>query len=280
MRTLLLGGHGLLGEDIYRVMSDMGHDVFRPRRHDLDLMDLMGIQRALDTIRPEFVIHAAGYTNVAAAESNFEHAFDVNCGGTYNVIRAMNRTSATLVLISTDYVFDGAKRYPYVEEDEPSPVNKYGWTKFTSEQLVKSLYEKSYILRTSWLFGAGGECFPKIMLRRLQQGGTIQVVKDQRGSPTYTRDLAKNIVKLLDLPLGTYHVTNSGETTWYDLATLVARTMGKDVSAIVPVSSTSIDGTVRRPTYSVLSNNKWNNLCEPLRPYDDALGDFLSELHQ
>jgi dTDP-4-dehydrorhamnose reductase len=280
VKFLLIGGYGLLGNEIYHTFTKTeGLLILRLKRQELDLLNKDSIKKWLLEYRPDYIVNAAGYTDVNLAEKETGLAWQINCTGMYNLITTCkeNNMEPIIISFSTDYVFNGEKRMPYTEEDLTSPVNLYGWTKVTSENILASSYSKFYIVRSSWLFGSNGRNFPEIIINKLQREQKFQVVSDQFGTPTYTHDLSKAMLKLLFLPYGIYHITNSGFTSWYDYAVEICKILNYDHSLITPVSTNEISIGVRRPAYSVLSNNKWNNYNDPMRDYKDALHEFLKK---
>ncbi|QIB27587.1 dTDP-4-dehydrorhamnose reductase [Caloranaerobacter azorensis] len=278
MKILLLGGYGLLGSDIYNVLVSKRYEVVRYTKRELNLMDRKKLETVLKYYNPQIVINAAGYTDVNRAQNDFQSAFDINCIGTYNLVYSLKKIDAKLIYISTDYIFNGEKNEPYTEEDEALPLNNYGWTKLVSEDIIRANYKNYYIIRTSWLFGLNGRCFPKIILDKLKNNKKVEVVEDQIGSPTYTIDLAENILDVVNLPYGIYNITNSGNTSWYDYAKLIAEYAGLDSSNIIPIKTNKYFEKVKRPSYSVLSNSKWKSYNRPLRHFSEALRDFIDKV--
>jgi dTDP-4-dehydrorhamnose reductase len=278
MNILLLGGFGLLGSDIYHFFLNRGHTIIRYQKEELNILNVSQLTEKIHFHKPDLIIHAAGFTDVNQSEINFEQAFNINCIGMRNIISAIDDTNIPIIYFSTDYVFSGFKQVPYLETDTPAPVNKYGWSKLMSEDILKANYEKYYIIRTSWLFGENGKCFPKLILKKLMNNQIVRVVNDQVGTPTYTKDLAKCLIDILKLPYGIYHITNSGYTTWYEYAVLIAKYFGFDTKMVLPISSSDLGQSVRRPLYSVLSNNKWMEYHPPLQHYNEALGVFLNNI--
>ncbi|WP_047150865.1 dTDP-4-dehydrorhamnose reductase [Aneurinibacillus tyrosinisolvens] len=278
MKILLIGGYGLLGDDIYKVFSYNQQEIIRIKREHLDILDTNNLEETISLIRPELVINASGYTNVAMAEREFEKAFQVNCLGIYNLVNTLKKYDIPLIHFSTDYVFEGGGSTPYKEDDPAIPLNKYGLTKKISEDIIVANYDKYYIIRTSWLFGSNGKCFPRTILQKLSLNEKIYVVNDQFGTPTYTRDLAEGLLNILRFPFGLYHVTNDGYTTWFDYALLVASYMKLNEKNIFPVTSDEQYAGVNRPKFSVLSNEKWSDFAPQLRPYNKAVECFLQVL--
>ncbi|GAB2669948.1 dTDP-4-dehydrorhamnose reductase [Paenibacillus thermoaerophilus] len=280
MRVLLVGGYGLLGTEIFeQLQKSVTFEVIRFDKSQFNLLDKDSIHEALSSVKPDIVIHAAGYTNVEKAEDDFREAFEINCQGLYYLIDCLKATCrCPLLYFSTDYVFDGQKRTPYKETDRMNPLNRYGWTKALSEDIIRANYKEAFIIRTAWLFGNYGKCFPKTIIKKLQESNIVPVINDQFGSPTYTADVAKCISQIFNLPYGTYHVVNSGMASWYDFAMEIAELLNLDKGKIVPVQSGQFGLRAKRPSYSVLDNTKWSKLSKPIRHYKDALKDYISTI--
>lgn len=263
MRILVTGSNGMLGADLAKQdMVGVSHD-------DLDILDPASVRTVLQSLRPDWVINCAAYTNVDGCEDN-EAAYRLNAEGPHIVVAACAEIGARMVQISTDFVFDGAQTAPYAEDAVPNPINAYGRGKLAGEP------EGAVIVRTAWLFGKHGRCFPSTMIRLAEAGKPIRVVADQRGSPTYTADLAHAIRSLVDSSPapGVYHLVNSGEATWYELAEETLRVAGLSAD-LTPISSTEWPSPAQRPAYSVLANTK----APPLRSWQDALQDYISEAY-
>lgn len=276
MNILLIGGYGLLGSDIFNVLNkNPNYDVVRYTKMEMNLLDRKAVKQKLDHFQPDLIINAAGYTNVKDCEINLDIAFNNNIIALYNLINEVKGKSIPIVHFSTDYVFEGNAIEPYIEEDIKNPINNYGWTKLLSEDLLKANYNAYYIIRTSWLFGKNGSCFPSAILNKLIKGEEIMVVNDQFGTPTYTLDLALLLPRIMDLPYGTYHITNSGYTNWYNFALDIAKIKDLDSTKITPISSEDFDSEIRRPKSSVLSSEKINKHSIYVRHYKEALEEFL-----
>jgi dTDP-4-dehydrorhamnose reductase len=222
------------------------------------------------------IVHLAAFTDVDGSEDQRGQAFRSNALGTMNVAIAARDSGAHLVYLSTDYVFDGAARQPYLEIDEPHPVNFYGLTKLYGEKYVTGLTTRHLIIRTSWLFGPGGRNFVDTMLSRASKGEKLQVVADQKGSPTYTLDLARGIKAAIEMGLeGLLHLTNSGDTTWFELAkhALAAAGLGAEIE---PVTSECYPTRARRPRFSVLGSLVATHCgIAALPAWQDAVADYI-----
>ncbi len=283
-RIIVTGAGGMLGRDLLSALS--GCDVYGLTHSDLDITNVNLVARVFDDMRPDIVIHSAAYTDVDGCELDPDKAYRVNALGTRNVTVAANRVKCVMVYISTDYVFDGTKDSPYVEWDEPNPLNAYGMSKLLGEEFVRELSDRFYIVRTSWLYGRGGKNFVDTILKKAETEKSLRVVDDQRGSPTYTKDLASKIIEVIGLNkglqmagrvagvsqrYGIYHITNSGYCSWYDLAREI---VGNSIK-VIPIKSTEIDRPAKRPKNSVLENRML--LLEgigTLRPWKEALKDY------
>lgn len=277
MRAIVLGSTGLLGSDVKEVLSQRRWHVQAPKRQELDLRDERQITAYFLHVEAEWIVNCAGYTWVDDAEENETEAHLLNAVAPFQLARHARRMGARLLQVSTDYVFDGKKATPYTESDEPNPLCVYGKSKLLGEQLVLEEDPLSLIVRTSWLFGAHGNCFPRTILRLAREKGELNVVNDQKGSPTYTQDLALALAEMMEknVPGGVYHVVNTGEATWYELAKFCLEAAG--ISAqVVPISSEQWQARARRPRYSVLGTTKFRMLgFEALPTWQDAVKRFL-----
>ena len=250
----MAGAGGMLGTDVVDVLRGSGEDVVPLTRSELDIRDLDACLEILDGF--EVVVNAAGWTDVDAAEAHEAEAFAVNASGAANVARACQEHAAVVVHVSTDYVFDGQATSPYAENAPMDPLNAYGRTKAAGEWAVRALCLEAHVVRTAWLYGAHGSNFVRTMLRLAGERDVVQVVSDQRGQPTWTRDLAVYIrdIVLHEHPAGVHHGTSSGEATWFDLAREAFILAGLDPARVKPVSAASFRRPAARPTYSVLEN--------------------------
>jgi dTDP-4-dehydrorhamnose reductase len=277
MKYLITGANGMLGHDLVTALA--GRDVTALGRNDLDITDLDAVRAAIPGF--DVVINGAAYTKVDDAESDEDAALAINGIGAGNLARAAAETGAILVQVSTDYVFDGTATTPYDESTPHNPVSAYGRTKAEGERLALELNgERTYIVRTAWLYGQHGPNFPKTMLKLAAARPELTVVSDQVGQPTWTLDLAQQIVALLDsdAPFGIYHGTNSGETSWFGFARAVFANAGLDPERVQPTDSASFVRPAPRPSYSVLGHGAWIAAgLTPLRSWDDALADAMRQ---
>jgi dTDP-4-dehydrorhamnose reductase len=254
MRILVTGSSGMLGNALLKAL-DAEHEVRGfDVRDGMDITSFNSVYSAVSEFRPDWVLHAAAYTRVDDSESHHEEAHQVNALGSRNVAVAAYENNCPILYYSTDYVFDGKSRVPYRELDTTAPLNEYGRSKLAGEELVRHANPGHLIVRTSWLFGPGGPNFIDKVADRVRAGEALRVVNDQVGSPTLTRDLAAKSMELISRNVrGTYHVTNSGECSWYDLALEIVSILGIEVP-VTAIKSSELSLPARRPTYSVLSN--------------------------
>ena len=274
MKVALTGAGGMLGHAVRNVFSDL--DLIPFSRAELDITSLDDAVTKIRDARPDFLIHAAAFTNVDACETQPETAYLVNGIGTRNIAIACEEIHCPVIHISSDYVFDGTKTSPYDEWDIPRPVSRYGISKLMAEQFVSSLTNRFYIVRTSWLYGSNGKNFVDTIIRLLAEKDTLRVVNDQFGSPTYTDDLARLLRELMGRGYGIYHATNSGVCTWYEFAVEIAERQGIR-KQIIPVTSEEFDRPAKRPANSALNDTMLRlEGIPPLRHWEDALDDYLS----
>ncbi|MBG6058531.1 dTDP-4-dehydrorhamnose reductase [Cryobacterium sp. MP_M5] len=275
-RYLIAGAYGMLGRDLQTAL--LGRDVTALDRDSLDITDLAAVLAAADGY--DVIVNAAAYTRVDEAETQEDTAYAVNAVGARNLAAAAARHSARLVQVSTDYVFNGNATEPYREEAPLDPISAYGRTKAAGERFVLAENPAaSYIVRTAWLYGEHGPNFPKTMLRLAGSHPTVGVVNDQFGQPTWTADLARQIVILLDsdAPAGIYHGTSSGETSWFDFAKAVFSDAGLDPARVTPTDSSQFIRPAPRPSYSVLGHDAWRAAgLSPIRDWREALAEASS----
>ncbi len=270
-RYVIAGAGGMLGYELRAALD--GRDVTALTRSQLDVTDRDAVLRAVEGA--DVVINAAAYTHVDEAEQRESEARAINAIGAANLAEAAARNSARLVQVSTDYVFRGDAVVPYSESAPRDPLSAYGRTKAEGELLALAANpNRTYIVRTAWLYGARGSNFPKTMLRLARERDELSVVDDQYGQPTWAADVAAQIVLLLDAnPAGTiYHATNSGVASWFTFAQTLFRLMGLDPDRVRPTDSSSFSRPAPRPAYSVLSHEAWHEseLPQP-RNWDEAL---------
>lgn len=276
MRVLITGANGILGRALSTRLAK-AHTLFLWGRDEAELTDEAKVRAAAKGIEFEAVVHAAAMTNVDGCESEPERAMAANRDATRIVADLARERGASIVYVSTDYVFDGTKGSPYLEEDPPRPISVYGRTKLAGEEAVRASGAKCLIVRTSWLFGLGGKNFVDTIATKLGRGEALEVVDDQRGSPTYASDLAQGIELLLRRGSeGTVHFTNSGQTTWYGLAVEIGRYVGTSAT-ITPTTSDRFKRPAPRPAYSILSGARYRALTgETPRPWEEAVHHYLA----
>lgn len=275
MRVLITGANGMLGRDLQAALA--GHEVTALARADLDVTDAAAVAAAVHG--HDAVVNCAAYTKVDDAETHEDLAYAVNATGPSNLAAACAATGARLVTVSTDYVFDGDATEPYAEDLPRDPINAYGRTKAAGEELALAAHPVgTYVVRTAWLYGEHGPNFARTMLNLAKTKDAWSVVDDQLGQPTWTADLASQIVALLDAgaPAGIYHGTNSGQATWYEFARAVLEESGLDPERITPTDSASFVRPAPRPSYSVLGHDAWATAGIPeMRPWREALADAV-----
>jgi dTDP-4-dehydrorhamnose reductase len=283
MRVTLFGASGLLGHDIVRQFTigdrtgaDQSNDNLTAlSSKDADLRDRQRVRDVVRESRPDWIILSAAYTGVDGCESNRDLAFAVNCEGAVNVADAARDAGSRLLFVSTDYVFDGSERSPYETTDARNPASVYGESKAHAEERLLTILPEVCIARTSWLFGHGGKCFPATILKLASTRSELSVVNDQRGSPTFTPDLASALLQLCRASArGIVHVTNSGNCTWYDFAQEIVRESGL-ATVVKPVTTAEFPRPARRPAYSVLSPASLHAYKIHLPPWQDALHRYL-----
>lgn len=276
MRVLIIGATGLLGKVL---VEEWGSDqILGVGSRDADIRDGQQVRELFDHWRPDCTVLAAAYTDVDGCENDPRRANEVNCAGAVNVGDAARRVGSRLIFLSTDYVFDGAKTTPYEVEDQVCPINVYGESKANAERALREVFPASCIVRTSWLFGANGRCFPNTILEKAQGSKQLAVVNDQTGSPTFNRDLARAIVKLARADArGTFHLTNARGCSWYDFACELIRAAGVQGVVIRPVSTKEFPRPARRPAYSVLSGRSVMRYGILMRRWQETLADYFAE---
>lgn len=249
----------MLGRDLVARLAESAgvYEVTAVDRDVLDITDANGTMAAV--AGHDLVVNVAAWTAVDDAETHEAQAFSVNAVGAANLARACSATGARMVQVSTDYVFGGDATVPYAEESPPAPRSAYGRTKAAGEWAVRSLCPQSWIVRTAWLYGAHGPNFVKTMARLASEQDTVLVVDDQRGQPTWTVDLARAIVRLVEAqaPFGTYHGTSSGATTWFGFAQAIFAELGLDPARVMPTTSAMFPRPASRPANSVLGHQAW-----------------------
>ena len=284
MKVLVTGSKGQLGYDVIKELCSRGHEALGFDLPELDITDEDAVQAVFDRVKPDVVIHCAAWTAVDAAEEsgNIAKVFAVNEGGTRNLAAACKRTGAKLLYLSTDYVFDGQGSAPWgADETRYAPLNEYGKSKLAGENAVRELLQAYFIVRIAWVFGKNGNNFVKTMLRLSESHDTLRVVCDQVGTPTYTPDLARLLVDMIETDkYGVYHATNDGGfLSWYDFASAIMQEAGKHTK-VIPVTTAEYGlSKASRPFNSRLDKSKLKeNGFEPLPDWRDALKRYLKEI--
>ena len=275
MRVTIFGATGLLGKALMREWR--GDEVTGLGSRDVDIRSHDKVVAAAREHRPEWIVLAAAYTDVDGCETHRDLAFDVNTNGAVNVAKAAAQVGARLLFLSTDYVFDGTSARPYEIDDPLNPQTVYGKSKADAEVEIRKVLPASCILRTSWVFGLGGKCFPETILNLARTRPELDVVNDQRGCPTYTIDLARAIVQLCSRnATGTVHVTNNGDCTWFDFASAIA-SFCQLPTTVRPTTSDKFVRPAPRPKYSVLSSASMRSYGISMPSWEDALQRYLDE---
>ncbi|MFB5763870.1 dTDP-4-dehydrorhamnose reductase [Paenibacillus medicaginis] len=285
MKVLVTGAGGQLGRDVVRVLTENGHDVLACDRETLDISNLKQSIQITQSYNPDVVIHCAAYTAVDAAETDVDNAYRVNAAGSRNMALAAEKVGAKLIYISTDYVFDGSSPKPYQEYDNTNPQSVYGKSKLAGEVLVQTLSSRYFIVRTSWVYGLHGHNFVKTMLKLGQEKPVLKVVDDQKGSPTYTVDLAQFLLELMGTEkYGVYHASGSGACNWYEFTKAIFEEAAQIlklsfIAEVLPCSTDEFPRPAPRPANSVMDHLsiRVNDLAD-FKPWREALQEFLKEL--
>ncbi len=281
MRVLVTGVKGQLGYDIVKECEKRGIEAIGVDVAEMDITDADKVREVITNAKVDAVMHCAAYTAVDAAEENVELCRKVNATGTENIAKVCKELDIKMVYISTDYVFNGEGEHFWQPDEERQPLNVYGQTKYEGELAVETYLEKYFTVRIAWVFGINGNNFIKTMLRLGKERGAVSVVNDQVGSPTYTYDLAKLLVDMVQTEkYGRYHATNEGICSWYEFACEIFKQAGMDV-AVTPVDSSAFPVKAKRPKNSRMSKDKLVEMGFSLLPtWQDALGRYLKELEQ
>jgi len=275
MKVTIFGASGLLGKALMREWKE--DQVTGLGSKDADIRDPRQVENAVEETHPDWIVLAAAYTDVDGCETNRELAFAVNRDGAAHVARAAKEHGSRLLCLSTDYVFDGNKTIPYEVDDPRAPQSIYGRSKAEAEVQVEQILPGSCIVRTSWLFGTGGKCFPDTILKLASTRAQIDVVNDQLGSPTYAIDLARAIIQLCRKGAkGVVHVTNRSECTWFDFAQAIVSAAGLK-TIIRPTTTEKFPRPAQRPKYSVLSASGLDHYGVGMPDWQDALRRYLIE---
>ena len=269
MKILVTGAKGMLGQDLCPILEDEGYDVLETDKENLDITNELAVEKYFKEAKPDIVVHCAAYTKVDKAEQEPQTAELINSTGTAIVAKAASKYNSLMIYISTDYVFDGTKKTPYLPNDKTCPLNIYGKPKLEGEKFVEKYCKKYYIIRTSWLYGIHGENFVEKIIE-LSMKKEIKIVCDQIGSPTWTVELAGGITELIDekLPYGIYHISGSGQTTWFDFAKEILEIQGYD-GKLIPCKTSEYPSVAIRPAYSYMESSVYT------RRWEAALRDYM-----
>jgi dTDP-4-dehydrorhamnose reductase len=275
MKLLVTGAAGMLGRDVMLAAGNAGHDVVGFGRPELDITDAAGLGKKFDLERPDVVINCSAWTDVDGAEEAEEAAFAVNGTGAGNVAAAAAQVGASVVYVSTDYVFDGAKGAAYVESDQPAPLSAYGRTKLAGEEATVAANKRHFVVRSAGLFGIGGNNFVETMLRLAADHGEVLVVRDQIGSPTYTWHLAYGIVRLIEgIEFGIHHMAAAGECSWYEFAREIFE-QAKVECKVLSGTTEMLGRPAPRPPFSALTSQREHAIRLP--SWQDGLAGYLAQ---
>lgn len=281
MKVLVTGVKGQLGYDVVRELQKRGHEAVGVDIDEMDITDAVAVERVMTEVQPDAVIHCSAYTAVDRAEEDIEICRRVNVDGTENIAQICKKLNCKMLYLSTDYIFSGDGERPWEPDDEASPLNAYGQSKYDGELVLKKYVEKYFIVRISWVFGINGNNFIKTMLRLGRENGAVKVVDDQIGSPTYTYDLARLLVDMIESDrYGAYHATNEGICSWYEFAKEIFRAAGMDNVSVTPVKSGEFPVKAKRPKNSRMSKEKLvTNGFSLLPAWQDAVARYIKELN-
>ena len=277
MKIFITGANGQLGRELQKRLQ--GTDFRATDVQELDITDESAVASMIGDYKPDVVIHGAAWTQVDAAEEKQDLAWQVNAIGTQNIAKSCRQVGATMVYISTDYVFDGTLGRAYCETDATNPLSIYGKSKLAGELLARQETEKLFILRTAWLYGDGPN-FVRTMLKLGQEREELQVVNDQYGCPTCTADLAEAVLRLIQTQsYGIYHTVNTGIATWYDFARKIFELSGNTKIKVTPVTTAEFFRPAPRPAYSPMDTRLLKQaLGWSPRPWEEALSDYIGQL--
>jgi dTDP-4-dehydrorhamnose reductase len=275
VKVLVTGAGGMLGRDVVLAAANAGHEVLGLGRLELDVTSPEALAAKFELERPDVAINCAAWTDVDGAEDAEGEAMAVNGQGAGNVAAAAAAVGASVVYVSSDYVFDGTKADPYVETDQPAPLSAYGRTKLAGEEATAAANKRHFVVRSSWLFGTGGSNFVETMLRLASTQNEVLVVRDQVGSPTYTWHLAYGLVRLIEgVEFGIHHMAAAGACSWYDFAREIFE-QAKVECLVLSATTEMLGRPAPRPPYSALSSQREHAIELP--PWRDGLAAYLSQ---
>ncbi|CAG9622717.1 dTDP-4-dehydrorhamnose reductase [Sutcliffiella rhizosphaerae] len=276
MKIIITGAGGQLGKELVRLFNMEEYEIFPYSKQQVDITNRTQIKEVLEKDRPDILINTAAFTQVDLCETELEKAYLINGIGAYYLADEAREKKVKFFHISTDYVFSGDKYQPYIEEDVTDPKTIYGKSKRLGEVLALTTYENTTIIRTSWLYGHGGNNFVNTIKKLAGFSKEIRVVYDQYGCPTYTKDVGIALQKLLTKPSGIYHISNYGNCSWFEFATEIISFLNAKVS-VIPVSSKEYGLKTPRPMYSVLSSKKLNSNGIFLQGWKEGLHEYLKK---
>ena len=278
--ALITGAGGLLGRSMRDLLTASNWRVVALAHPELDITYERDVMSSVERARPDYVINCVATSDVDRCEREPDWAYSVNAEGPRHLARACRESGAELVHVSTDYVFDGSKRGFYTQQDEANPISVYGKSKLAGEQAVRQQLERSYVIRTSWIFGIDGKNFGSRVIEYARGGGRLKGVTDQTSIPTYAPDLARRIVEIIGLGVHElYQVTSTGVTSWYEFARVALELAGLGETEIEPVTRAALNQLAPRPMNSAMRCLVSESLgLKPLRHWRDALEDFVGEL--
>jgi dTDP-4-dehydrorhamnose reductase len=282
MKLLIIGCNGQLGSDMVLLARAAGHEVAGIDFPEIDITDLDGVRRKVGESRCDGIVNCAGYTAVDACETHEKEAYAVNAHGAGNLARCAAETGISIIHISTDYVFDGSKTSPYIETDTPNPQSAYGRSKLDGERQVAAANPRHQIFRIAWLYGIKGANFVKtirkVAAEKAHAGEPLKVVNDQRGTPTYTREVCRQILRVLpEAAYGIFHCTAEGECTWYDFACRIVAA-AKVGARVIPCATAEFPRPACRPANSVLENARLKSLgLNVMKDWKEGFADFISD---
>jgi len=279
MMWAITGGSGQLALSLVDLLKEQGINNRSWSRTDLDISKPQDLKKITD-VDPTVIVNCAAWTNVDGAEDHPSEALSVNRDGARNIAQLAKELDIPLIHISTDYVFSGKSEQPWKTTDEPHPTSKYGETKLQGEMAIQEFWpEKSSILRTAWLYGPYGKNFAKTIVKKaISTQEDLRVVNDQRGQPTTSVDLARQVLELVlaKVPFGVYHATNSGEATWWEFAREIVYLAGESTKRVIPVTTQEFPSKVLRPSYSVLDHSSWSKVgLQPMSDWREALREVF-----
>ena len=273
---LVTGSTGQLGSDVVKELLKRGYSTLSPNRSEFNLCSEDSIRNYILNSNCEAIVHCAAYTQVDKAEDEKDLCIKINATATKHIVKCAKILDIPMIYISTDYVFDGTKDGEYTENDETNPINIYGESKLAGEKYVQEILDKYYIVRTSWVFNINGKNFIETMLRLSKANNQLSIVNDQIGSPTYTKDLSRLLVDMLETSkYGLYHATNEGYCSWYEFANTIFKLANINID-IMAINSNEYASRAKRPLNSKLSKDKLIEYgFKPLPNWKDALKDYL-----